>query len=522
MDTAKNVKKNLKINRYFLVNKEPLFSDAVNDIMALFKISAAADFLIDNCDNNKLNYGDILIENSYITENNRTNLKTKVCFLNENEDFSYKEIITPTNFREDDKIAVIKKLVKLNILTLIKEITGINPSPWGILRGVRPTKIVHKLLDENKNKEDISQILIDKYSVASDKADLISNIAVHQRNITSLTNDAENSRVVSVYIGIPYCPSRCLYCSFPSYTIPEQQEQLDSFLDALNKDIIDAARLIKEKDFIVESVYIGGGTPTSLNNTDFHNLINLVKENLIGNKTKEFTVEAGRPDSITTEKLETLNKLGVTRISINPQTMQDKTLNIIGRNHSAQEIVEVINKIRQITNFNVIINMDVIVGLPGETEKDLIDTMTKISALKPENITIHTLAIKNNSILKDNLNENALPNIETTIKMLETAKNYAEKLNMVPYYLYRQKNMTGNLENIGYAIPGTESFYNIKIIEERQSIIGIGPAAGTKAVNFENWSLESCYNPKDIFTYINNLEYYLKRRKNLFDLLFKN
>ena len=514
MDIVKNAKKKLKINKYFLINKEPLLFDAVNNTMSLFKIFATENCLID-ASYHKLNSGDILVENEIFSEGNSIKIKTKVSFHDENEKLSFKDVVNTANFKHN-KLECTQKLVKLNIFSLMKEITGINPSTWGILRGVRPTKIVHKLLDENKTVEEVLAILRHKYAITSEKADLITNIATYQKSISCL-NKIENSRVVSVYIGIPYCPSRCLYCSFPSYTIPEHEEQLDSFLTALKLDILNAAELIKDKDFTVESIYIGGGTPTSLSNSDFFKLISLVKENLVTRDTKEFTVEAGRPDSITAQKIETLSSFGINRISINPQTMQDKTLAIIGRNHSAQDVIDAIEKIRQITNFSVNINMDVIIGLPGETEEDLIDTMEKISLLSPENITIHTLAIKNNSILKDHLKETVLPDIETTTKMLEIAKSYAVKLNMIPYYLYRQKNMTGNLENIGYATPGTECLYNIKIIEERQSIIGIGPVAGTKAVNFENWSLESCYNPKDIFTYINNLEYYLKKRKNLFD-----
>lgn len=389
--------------------------------------------------------------------------------------------------------------------------------PWGILRGVRPAKIVHRLLDAGLTASAIGAILKNDYALSSEKADLVTQVALYQRPF--LLSPEQARRAVSIYIGIPYCPTRCLYCSFPAYVLPDR-ETLHCFLRALREDMKSAAFLVQRYGLNVQSVYIGGGTPTSLPADEFSSLLTLVKQLFIKTDHLEFTVEAGRPDSIDEIKIQAMQQAGVTRVSVNPQTMQRKTLKLIGRKHSVQDII---NTFRQMRQYEIpVINMDLIAGLPGETAMDFADTMGKIALLKPDNITLHTLAIKKGSRLKSDLIRSGhfLPDAATVAKMLDTAKPYISDLGLNPYYLYRQKYMTGNLENVGYARPCTECLYNIQVMEERQSIIGIGPAAGTKAVDSRTWTLARCYHAKDVFAYIKNLDKYIAQRDTLFFSLF--
>lgn len=419
---------------------------------------------------------------------------------------------------DKDEHKLLNRLIRLNILEGMRELTGKTSGPWGILRGVRPTKIVHRLIDAKFETHEICTILKNDYGLSHEKANLVTQVALYQRPFLLSSEQAKTA--VSIYIGIPYCPTRCLYCSFPAYVLPDK-ETIKGFLAALRKDAESAAALIDQYGLNVQSVYIGGGTPTSLPEDELSSLLKLVKHLFIKTGKLEFTVEAGRPDSINDIKIQTMKELGVTRVSVNPQTMQQKTLKLIGRKHSVQDIINTFQKMRQ--SGIPVINMDLIAGLPCETEKDFINTMEKIALLKPDNFTLHTLSIKKGSRLKSDLSNNVeylLPDTETTIKMLDIAKQYADELGLEPYYLYRQKYMTGNLENVGYARPRTACLYNIQIMEERQSIIGIGPAAGTKAVDSKTWKLTSCYNAKDVFAYINNLDKYIGQRKKLFSSLF--
>ncbi|BBB92880.1 MAG TPA: coproporphyrinogen dehydrogenase HemZ [Methylomusa anaerophila] len=434
---------------------------------------------------------------------------------------------TASNEGTVDNISIIKRLTKRGVLEFMRNITGINPSPWGILRGVRPTKIVHRLLDQGFGSKDIIDILTGDYALHLNKAKLVTGIARHQRQYLSVENVHDLGKAVSLYISVPFCPTRCLYCSFPAHTLPKDKEQLAAYMRAVRTDINAAAKLISKFGLSVETVYIGGGTPTSLPADDLAALLTMTKEAYTSANTIEFTVEAGRPDSLDDAKIATLRDYGVTRVSINPQTMQEKTLQHLGRRHTVQDIIDTFEKIRR-TQIPVI-NMDVIAGLPGESETDMENTMHQLSRLGPENITVHTLAIKRGSLLKSSLSSMSsmsekvqvdLPDEETTNNMLAIAADYTAKMNMHPYYLYRQKYMTGNLENVGYAKKGNDCLYNIRIMEERQTIIGIGPAAGTKAVNTVNWRLQSCYNPKDVNTYINNLNIYLQERNTLLTRLF--
>ena len=503
---------------------------AIRDTMAQFNVNAAGIWQ-EETPLSQLRTESLLVKCAVKTEEGSIEVKITICFYNSQSVLnqlteSECRPIPQENMKNkevEDLTGLIRRLVRLTLLKLMGHITGHNPGPWGILRGVRPTKIVHKLLDQGFSRPEITARLIKEYAATPMKAELVTDIAVYQRPFIATPDKPVAGKKVSIYVGIPFCPSRCLYCSFPAYVLPERREQLDAFLRAITKDIKSAASLLAKFNLSVENIYVGGGTPTSLAATDLSNLLALIQQGFCGPQTREFTVEAGRPDSINDEKIDVLRHYGINRVSINPQTMQDKTLKEIGRRHTVQDIIDVFAKIRHAGI--PVVNMDVIAGLPGENQADMENTMRQIALLNPENITVHTLALKRGSILKESLNSGvmtvqALPNEEITQAMLRTAAAYTASMNMHPYYLYRQKYMTGNLENVGYAKPNTDCLYNIQIMEARQTIIGIGPAAGTKAVNPSNWRLQSSYNAKDVVSYIRNLDIYLSERHTLLSRLY--
>lgn len=528
MDTVRSAGKNVKIKDFFYTAAGASIDvlAAVRDTMILFKVDYAGFWTEGDC-LNQLNTNSILVASSICFANSELVVKITISFYNSKGDPQSLSICKSHRVPRagikggegEDATGLCRRLVRIIVLTLMREITQTNPAPWGILRGVRPTKIAHRLLDHGESRHSIIDKLIEDYGLELAKAELVTDIAIHQRPVIARPNHLTGEKKVSIYIGVPYCPSRCLYCSFPAFVLPERREQLDAFLRAITKDIKNAAQLIQKYSLSVENIYVGGGTPTSLAADDLNNLLQLIKNAFWGEDTKEWTVEAGRPDSINEEKIAVLCHNKISRVSINPQTMQNKTLKQIGRRHSVRDIIDIFGKIRHAAI--PVINMDIIAGLPGETADDMADTMRQIAALDPENITVHTLALKRGSLLKESLNSGtisgqAMPDEKTTQAMLKIAADCASGMNMHPYYLYRQKYMTGNLENVGYAKPGTDCFYNIQIMEERQTIIGIGPAAGTKAVDHHaNWRLQSCYNAKDVYSYITNLDIYLNERNTL-------
>lgn len=491
------------MNSEYQYTGDQQYSRDVQDVMALFTIWPAAET-------------DGIGRFCVIVECSASQVVTQIEFQN-----AHGEKLAKT---ERSNLAVtgtgtqptVKQSIRLSLLKMMKEITSYDPGPWGILRGVRPTKLAHRMLDQGQPVEKIIHNFCHNYGVHAEKAQLVTDIAVRQQPL--LARLEGTGRNIGVYIGIPFCPTRCLYCSFPGFTLPAKQSQVDAFLHALYFDMANAAASIQKHGLTVTSVYVGGGTPTCFAEADFAQLLTTIKQCFIDEHTKEFTVEAGRPDSISAGKIAAMRRVGVNRVSVNPQTMQQKTLDQIGRKHTVDDIVAVFRQFRQ-ANIGII-NMDVIAGLPGETEQDMIDTMEKIASLEPDNLTIHTLALKKGSRLKTSLSEHNLPNETVTGRMVDIAAACARRMGMQPYYLYRQKYMTGNLENVGYSFPGKECLYNMQIMEERQTVIGVGPAAGTKAVNCRTFDLKKCYNAKDVTAYMNNLPIYLGERQLLLDNLF--
>ena len=396
-----------------------------------------------------------------------------------------------------------KNRLKQNLYALLSDATG-QYLPWGTLTGIRPTKIPMKLLEEGKSRDEIYTYMKQTYFASDEKICLATDIAERELSLLSKI-DYDNG--YSLYIGIPFCPTTCLYCSFTSYPIASWAKRVDSYLDALEREIEFAA--VKFAGRHLNSIYIGGGTPTTLEPYQLDRLIRKIKCSFDLSDCLEFTVEAGRPDSITYEKLKVLRQHGISRISINPQTMKQETLKLIGRHHTVEQTVESFHMARELGFDNI--NMDLIVGLPGEGIEEVEHTMQEVLSLDPDSITVHSLAIKRAArlnLFKDEYKEMTFTNNQ---RIMEMTEQYAAKAGMFPYYLYRQKNMKGNFENVGYAKPEKEGIYNILIMEEKQSILALGAGASTKFVM--NDRIERAENVKDIKNYIERIDEMIERKK---------
>lgn len=380
----------------------------------------------------------------------------------------------------------------------------LNP-PWGILTGIRPSKNVCAMYDGGKTDDEISKILKDDYLVSDRKIKLVKEVAKNERRIIkNLKKDK-----ISLYVSIPFCPTRCLYCSFISQSVAHAAKLFDPYINALFKEIEETAKIVK--NYEIETVYIGGGTPTTLSAELISNLIKKLRSEFDLSKITEFTVEAGRPDTIDEEKLLALKENGVTRISINPQTMNDKTLKIIGRRHSADDITEKFNLARKVGFSHI--NMDLIAGLPKETLSDFKYSLDTVSSLNPDSITVHSLCVKHGSYLDEMFRRDEITKNTYASDMIDYAVSEMEKAGKVPYYMYRQKNMAGNLENIGFCNPGCECYYNIYIMQEVQTIVSLGAGGSTKLVSDE--SIERVFNVKEVSEYINRIDEMIDRKKRL-------
>lgn len=407
--------------------------------------------------------------------------------------------------RDHKEIKVdIKRIVYQMLVTHFKPL-----SKWGILVGIRPVKLVHEMLDSGLAMDIIKQTLEMKYFIHPEKVTLMTEIALRER--PHLVPNDPNA--ISLYLCIPFCPTRCLYCSFPSNDLKQKGKKLPEYLEKLALEIIHAVEHIYKLGKKVDCIYIGGGTPTSIDEVQLESLLKTIKEHINLSDVKEYTVEAGRPDTITRRKLELMKEYGVDRICINPQTMNEKTLVTIGRAHDAKSIVDVMGVAKEI-GFKTI-NMDLIIGLPGETVKHTAETLDKIIELSPENITIHTLAVKRASRLHEDIEHYEL----THDRMVEDMMDYAEKAlrnhHLTPYYMYRQKKMVGHLENVGYSISGHESLYNMRIMEEKHSIIACGAGAVSKICAPDENRFERVANFKGLEDYLDRFDEILLKKEIL-------
>ena len=400
-----------------------------------------------------------------------------------------------------------KNRIKRMLYHLALEFTG-KELPWGTLTGIRPVKIAMTKLIDGYKDEEVINYMKDTYFTSDQKVDLSLEIAKRELNLLS-SIDYKNG--YSLYIGIPFCPTTCLYCSFTSFPISRWETRMDEYLGALFKEMEYTAGKMNGQP--LSTVYVGGGTPTSLSAEDLEKLMRKLKETFDFSTVKEFTVEAGRPDSITREKLIVLKKHGVTRISINPQTMKEETLKLIGRRHTVEMVKDRFHLARSLGFDNI--NMDLIIGLPGEEMEDVKRTMEEIKSLGPDGITVHTLAIKRAARLNMFKEQYGEYKITGTQEMVDLTASYARGMGQEPYYLYRQKNMAGNFENVGYSVPGKSCIYNILIMEEKQTIIACGAGTTTKVVFPKENRLERVENVKDVEQYIARIDEMMERKEKM-------
>ncbi|MDD3832148.1 MAG: coproporphyrinogen dehydrogenase HemZ [Clostridia bacterium] len=392
----------------------------------------------------------------------------------------------------------LKRYAKLSVYHCMQEITH-KQLPWGSLTGIRPTKLAYDI--KQKEGSDYQQVFRDILCVSPEKIQLVSDILSEQMGFREQNDDK-----VDLYVGIPFCVSRCIYCSFTSGVIDKLKLQVEPYLDKLIEEIKFSLKLAKENGYEVSNIYIGGGTPTALTCKQLQRVIELF------DPTCEFTVEAGRPDTIDEDKLRMLADHNVNRICINPQSFNDKTLSIIGRSHSVQDIYDKYNMTR---NYPFLINMDLIAGLPNENLDDFVYSINETVKLSPHNITVHSLALKKGSTLKEQ--DGNVYDDGKVAQMIDYAQNTLYNANYRPYYLYRQKYVSDSLENVGYCQSGAQCIYNIDIMEETISIMACGCNAISKRVYNTQSRIERQANPKDVKTYIDSFDKYMQHKRALFE-----
>lgn len=437
--------------------------------------------------------------------------KPELTFLNKKSGRDEKTYYgSETFFLETSKVSengqINKNAVKAFLYRALEDYTG-KSLPWGNLTGIRPTKIAMGMLEEGKTDEEIARFMQEVHFVSDEKIRLSVDIAHREKELLAPLHVKEG---YSLYIGIPFCPTTCLYCSFTSYPIAAYDKLVDRYLDCVCREMAYVAEAYRDK--VLDSVYIGGGTPTTLTAERLDRLIGCLEDTFDLSHLLEFTVEAGRADSITADKLRTLKAHGVTRISVNPQTMKDETLRLIGRRHTVEQVKEAFALARKEGFDNI--NMDIILGLPGEGVDDVRHTIAKIGKLEPDSLTVHSLAVKRASKLRSWIEENGIACLNNTDETMAVAAAGAKEMGMEPYYLYRQKNMSGNFENVGYAKPGKYGIYNILIMEEMQTIVALGAGSITKRV-FPDGRIERCDNVKDVQQYIERIDEMIERKRVL-------
>ncbi|WP_328587800.1 coproporphyrinogen dehydrogenase HemZ [Konateibacter massiliensis] len=406
-----------------------------------------------------------------------------------------------------------KNILKNLLYKLLSDYTK-QVLPWGTLTGIRPTKIPVALLEKGQSDDEIRAYMKETYLATEEKIEL--SLAIAKREL-KLLEKIDYKDGYSVYIGIPFCPTTCLYCSFTSYPIAAWEKRVEEYLEALFKEIDFTAKAFSGK--ILNTIYIGGGTPTTLSAEQLARLLKKLADSFDYSHLCELTVEAGRPDSVTADKFKVLKEHHVSRISINPQTMNQKTLDIIGRKHTILQVHEAYKLAREAGLDNI--NMDLIVGLPDEDKEAIRYTMEEIVKLNPDSVTVHSLAIKRAARLnmfKEQYENYAITNNR---EIIELTREYAKKIGAEPYYLYRQQNMAGNLENVGYAKQGKEGIYNILIMEEKQTIVALGAGASTKIVFPDGYRIERIENVKDVAHYITRIDEMIERKRSFLEANFR-
>lgn len=406
----------------------------------------------------------------------------------------------------DTKESFFERKIALMMFELLSRMTGYT-APWGILTGVRPAKLMSKLA-LTMGEENAKQYFQNELRVTKEKTDLALCVAKKEAPIIE---GASKEKSFSLYVSIPFCPTRCSYCSFISHSNDKAKKLMPEYTDYLIKEIEETGRIAKELGLKLESVYYGGGTPTALTEELLKRVTDAVSESFDLSDVKEYTIEAGRPDSVTTEKFRIMKDCGCNRISINPQTFNDDVLKEIGRNHTSAQTLEAMQKARE-EGFDFI-NMDLIAGLPTDTLESYKSTLDTVLSLEPENITVHTLALKRSATLVTDKRETNSGDI--AMDMLTHTYNTLTSAGYVPYYMYRQSKSLGNLENVGWAREGYEGLYNVYMMEECHTILSVGAGAVTKLKNPKGNEIERIFNYKYPYEYINDFDELLKRKKRI-------
>ena len=412
-------------------------------------------------------------------------------------------------WQEEETVSARRRLLQQSFYEAALPFLG-QPPQWGALAGVRPTKLTTKMLLQGASSQEAAEKMQQMYYVSKERSQLA--VACSESTVRAMGKLDGND--ISLYVGIPFCPTRCAYCSFVSRSIGKQTDLIGPYLDALLQEIEETGLLLKKYNKTVRTLYIGGGTPTTLTAQQLQQLMEKIRTCVDLSRCIEYTVEGGRPDTLTHDKLQTIFDLGADRISINPQSMDDAVLRASGRPHTAKDVVAQAEDAKAIGFTDI--NMDLIAGLPQDTLEGFCRSLDAVAALAPSNITVHTLALKKGADLFDNPRH--LPSQEAVADMVDYANKTLAALGYRPYYLYRQKYMSGSFENVGWAKEGKDCLYNIYMMEEIHPIVSLG-AGGMNKVNLPGGKLERFHNPKFPEQYISMLPQVLQDKKTLFELM---
>ena len=446
---------------------------------------------------------------SYLSyENKQINVYTQINYAGEAYFYDHRFDFD----RENSSAQMCKKIFTASctrsFIHAAKQIVDIN-NPWGVMCGIRPAKNASEMMESGLSTEEVREIFKNVYEVTPEKTELALTVAENEEKLLSQIDKDS----VSIYIGIPFCPSRCVYCSFVSTDINTSGKYMSEFVEKLLLEIDKTAQILEKTGKFVDNIYIGGGTPTTLSAENITKICDRLHNYIDFSRVKEFTLEAGRPDTITEEKLIAAKNGGVDRISINPQTMNEETLVKVGRTHSVKMVRDCMEIARRVGFKNI--NMDLIAGLPGENSNMFCYSLDEVIKLDPENITVHSLCIKRAADF-NRLDERLTESVEMN-KMLDYTQKRMAETGRIPYYMYRQKNSSGNLENVGYSKNGYMSTYNINIMEEKQTIIALGGGGSTKIVMGDR--IERIFNFKDPLEYIRRFDEILDKKDEIVEIL---
>ncbi len=448
-------------------------------------------------------------ENNYIVSGIRNgNLAYAVVNIDRRANYVQDEI--PDNATDDEIEWLLCTLMYRALCSVTRK-----TQPWGMLTGVRPTRLVHRMLDSGESIENIRNKFINDYKINDEKFRLLYQSASCEREIIKSSNEND----FSLYISIPFCPSRCSYCSFVSQSVEKMDELTAPYIQKLIEEIKDAAKIVNKLNLNLKTVYIGGGTPTTLSANELLKLMSAVKEDFNLETVIEYTVEAGRADTITKEKLEVIKTLGADRISINPQTFNDDVLVSIGRKHTAQQVLDAYKMANEV-GFKCI-NMDLIAGLDGDSVDSFMSSLQTAISLEPQNITVHTLTVKRAADLSENFEEVFKKGENSVDTMVSACPKILALSGYHPYYMYRQKGTLSNLENVGYSKEGFDGYYNVFIMDEIHSIIALGAGGVTKLVHPKTKEIKRIYNYKFPIEYIRDFENIINRKQEVIEFYEK-